>query len=502
MLYVPSYMSPSSYGGGGSHSREDLSMITYQTQSHIERSSYKSHNKLVRFEPRTSHLHLYQRQSSRGSDDSEGSADEAEPERQPQQQPRNQRPRSRLEDSPQSSSAQPSPRQFRAQPPAVAGAFHDCHFLGCERVRLNVSGMHFETRLGVLNQHPRTLLGNPQKRAKYFDRRHHEYFFDRHRPTFEAIFNYYQYGGKLKRPPNVTDDIFLSELEFYEIEREVIDAYKKDEGYISETVVLPEHPVKRKIWMLFEYPETSTPAFLVAIISVLFTVISIILFCVETLKEFKDSHCVAHELPNFLDPFFIIESACTAWFTLELVIRFAVCPSKKAFIKDIKNAVDFSAIVPYYVTLTNVLITMSCEGAKSSASLAFLRVVRLIRVFKLTKHFDGLQVLVLTFRASIEGLGLFLVALIVCILLFSSTIYYVEAEVKGSQIESIPDAFWWAVITMCTVGYGDKVPKGPLGMVVGSVCAIAGVLTLAIPVPIITENFNKFYTHKTGRGRH
>ena len=171
-------------------------------------------------------------------------------------------------------------------------------------------------------------------------------------------------------------------------------------------------------------------------------------------------------------------------------------------LQDVKNLVDLAAIVPYYVTLINVLISWSCSGAKNSASLAFLRVIRLIRVFKLTKHSSGLQVLVLTFRASIEGLGLFLVALVVCILVFSSTIYYVEVGQKNSEIHSIPDAFWWAVITMCTVGYGDKVPKGTLGKIVGSVCALAGVLTLAIPVPIITENFNKFYSHKTGRGRH
>ncbi|RTG80052.1 uncharacterized protein DC041_0001354 [Schistosoma bovis] len=235
-------------------------------------------------------------------------------------------------------------------------------------------------------------------------------------------------------------------------------------------IVLPENLIKRKLWMLFEYPETSILAFTFSMASFIFTVISIILFCIETLPVYAQTHCEPGTKPNFRDPFFIIETLCTFWFTIEIFIRFISCPT---------------AIVPYYITLFNVLITFSCEGAKNSASLAFLRVIRLIRVFKLTKHSSGLQVLVLTFKESIEGLIQFIV----------------EIDRKGSQIESIPDAFWWAVITMCTVGYGDKVPKGPLGKVVGSVCAVAGVLTLAIPVPIITENFNKFYAHKTGRGR-
>ena len=104
--------------------------------------------------------------------------------------------------------------------------------------------------------------------------------------------------------------------------------------------------------------------------------------------------------------------------------------------------------------------------------------------------------------SDLEGLGMFLVALFVCLLVFSSFIYYAELGQPGSQIDSIPDAFWWAIVTMTTVGYGDKVPVGSLGKLIGSACAIAGVLTLAIPVPIITGHFNRFYAHKTGRVRH
>ena len=157
------------------------------------------------------------------------------------------------------------------------------------------------------------------------------------------------------------------------------------------------------------------------------------------------------------------------------------------------------AIIPYYVTLGAVLVDdeQSAGGSSHAMSLAILRVVRLVRVFrifKLSRHSKGLQILGQTIRASMRELGLLIFFLMICVVLFSSAVYFAEAGLdEASHFRSIPDAFWWAVVTMTTVGYGDMRPISAWGKLVGSMCAIAGVLTIALPVPVIVSNFNYFY---------
>lgn len=80
-----------------------------------------------------------------------------------------------------------------------------------------MSGLRFETQLRTLNQFPDTLLGDPHRRIRYFDPLRNEYFFDRNRPSFDAILYYYQSGGRLRRPVNVPLDVFSEEIKFYEL---------------------------------------------------------------------------------------------------------------------------------------------------------------------------------------------------------------------------------------------------------------------------------------------
>lgn len=158
-----------------------------------------------------------------------------------------------------------------------------------ERLAINVSGMRYETQLRTLAQFPDSLLGDPKRRLRYYDPMRNELFLDRSRSCFDAILYYYQSGGRLRRPSNVPLDMFLEELRFYELGEEVIDHYKEEEGFQKEEEKpLPTNELQRRLWMLFEYPESSGGARIIAIISVMVIVISILIFCLETLPEFRN----------------------------------------------------------------------------------------------------------------------------------------------------------------------------------------------------------------------
>lgn len=73
---------------------------------------------------------------------------------------------------------------------------------------------------------------------------------------------------------------------------------------------------------------------------------------------------------------------------------------------------------------------------------------------------------------------------------FASTCYYFEGEHEGTEFVSIPAAFWWAIITLTSVGYGDMVPVTPAGKINGAVCVVFGVIIITPLLPIIGSKFN------------
>jgi len=372
------------------------------------------------------------------------------------------------------------------------------------RVCINIAGKRYETYESTLAKYPETLLALPQ-RELFYDSLNGEYFFDRNRKAFGSILTYCQ-TGVLVKPPNLDERIFAAELRFFGFELES-QAHLPQTPASETEHILPENEILKKIWQLFEFPDTSLVARVVSLFSMSVILLSIVMFCLETLPEFKTNKMFApngtvigkygsFRTKKVYEPvFFTVESACIAWFTLEYLLRLIASPKKFFFIYQPLNMIDLVAIIPFYITL---VLSQTDTNVSSLSILRVLRLVRVFRIFKLSRYSKGLKILGYTFRASLQELGLLAFFLLIGIILFASAAYYCEEQVENTKFESIIHGFWWAIVTMTTVGYGDMYPETLGGKLVGSFCVLVGVLAIAFPVPVIVNNFTYYYTLEQG----
>ena len=206
------------------------------------------------------------------------------------------------------------------------------------------------------------------------------------------------------------------------------------------------------------------------------------------------------KMTNAHEAFFYIECVCNVWFSVEFTTRFFSCPRKYDFITGAINFIDLTATLSFYIDLALQKWASHLENADI---LEFFSIIRIMRLFKLTRHSAGLKILIQTFKASAGELLLLVFFLVLGIVIFASLVYYAERIQSNpdNDFNSIPLGLWWALVTMTTVGYGDMAPKTYAGMFVGALCALAGVLTIALPVPVIVSNFAMFYSHTQARAK-
>ena len=102
-----------------------------------------------------------------------------------------------------------------------------------------------------------------------------------------------------------------------------------------------------------------------------------------------------------------------------------------------------------------------------------VRVMRIMRIFKLVRHFAGLQSLLYTLKQAYKELGLLFLLVFVSVLTFSSLVYFAEKDVPNHSWTFL-DSFWWGMMTLTTVGYGDISPNTIVGKAIGGCCALIG----------------------------
>ena len=232
--------------------------------------------------------------------------------------------------------------------------------------------------------------------------------------------------------------------------------------------------------LLFEALEspTSRIGHQVALFLGTLIIFSVFVFSLESFPELEYYRPLLHT----------VDSAILVVFFIEYLFRFYVARNKRKFVFSLLGIVDLIVILPLF---TNVI-----------PELYFLRSLRLLevlRIFKVLRYSNLVRSFLHSFRYYKEELKILWLSFMVVFVLAAFGMYSLEGHINPN-INNMLDSFWWAIITMATVGYGDIVPITIPGKILSVIVIIFGLATIAIMTAILTKIFSDhFFGKRTHR---
>ncbi|KAG2465211.1 KCNG2 protein, partial [Polypterus senegalus] len=400
-------------------------------------------------------------------------------------------------------------------------------------VIINVGGIKYRIPWTTLDEFPLTRLGKLKTCNNYeeimdvcddYDVSCNEFFFDRNPSAFRTIMTFLA-AGKLRLLREMCALSFREELLYWGVEEENLewcclrklrqreDEYAEARRLEEDSFPVAEEPpiafqdevhmssCRRRLRDMVENPHSGIPGKIFACLSIIFVAITAVTLCISTMPDLREEE-EKGECSQRCHNIFVLETVCVGWFSLEFFLRFIQTQSKCVFLRTPLNIIDIMAILPYYITLIvdSLSIRKKTVGSgnnyleKVGLVLRVLRALRIFYVMRLARHSLGLQTLGLTVRRCTREFGLLLLFLCVAMALFSPLVFLAESEMGAKQeFTSIPGCYWWAVISMTTVGYGDMVPRSIPGQVVALSSILSGILLMAFPVTSIFHTFSRSY---------
>mgnify|MGYP003972558035 FL=1 len=194
---------------------------------------------------------------------------------------------------------------------------------------------------------------------------------------------------------------------------------------------------------------------------------------------------------NYAHQFYFVESFSVVIFSVEYLMRVWASAAKHdaggrilgsvrlGYIFSFSGLIDLVSILPFYL-----------QALFPGLDLRVLRTLRLLRIFKLSNYNTAIEDL---FSAIYEERKSFFAAfylLVIAFVLTSSLIYFAEHRAQPDKFSSIPDAMYWSLITLTTVGYGDVSPVTWIGKVISVITALMGESVVELITGIIANAFS------------
>ena len=216
-----------------------------------------------------------------------------------------------------------------------------------------------------------------------------------------------------------------------------------------------------------------------------FVMLNIIGVILETMSDFEARyHLEFYIFETFSIAFFTIEYFTRLW-AAGAMIDWESWRGRVRYIFSFNGLVDLAATAPFYLQIL-----------MPGLDLRVLRILRLVRVFKLSHYSTAIEDL---FSAVYQERKAFIAAiylLLIAVILTSSLMYFAETTHQPDKFGSIPDAIYWSLITLTTVGYGDVSPVTGVGKIIAVSTAFMGVCVVALLTGIVASAFANQITRR------
>lgn len=210
-------------------------------------------------------------------------------------------------------------------------------------------------------------------------------------------------------------------------------------------------------------------------------ILNVIAIIIESFDE------IYHSYFNYFHAF---EAFSVVVFTIEYLLRLWIADIKYNFLPPYKarlkyifsgmGLVDLLVILPFYFEL---FVPMD-KGSQRTVGL-----FRVFRIFKLGYYSKPLQLVAKVISSKRQELLITIISTVIMIVLSATFMYEIEHDDQPEKFNNIFGAFWWAVATLTTIGYGDVVPITWVGQLLAAVTAIFGIALVAIPTGIVSVGF-------------
>ncbi|XP_031715572.1 potassium voltage-gated channel subfamily V member 2-like [Anarrhichthys ocellatus] len=401
-----------------------------------------------------------------------------------------------------------------------------------QSISVNVGGKVFHIPKQCAVNYPNTRIGSLalcRDTAKLltlcddYSVRKNEFFFDRDPAFFHHICHFYASGVLWvileMCPVNFEEEIAYWGLSLTDTQRccwmmfeekldEVKDYLKVERELKAEIEVKYDEEcfkdmvfgnMRKTLWDLVENPCSSTLAKAFTVLSNLFVLFSIVAMSLNTVEELKVYKINGKTHMEWVEIITIV------FFTFEYLIRLVTTPDMTMFLKSGLNFVDMVAVVPYFIQIIFEVLTDAdnanaqedlramAQVSKLSHVLKVVKLLRIFRILKLARHSTGMRAFGFTLRQCYQQASCIFLFIAMGIFTFSALLYSAERETEGSPISSIPYAWWWAAVSISSVGYGDVVPVTVVGRIVAFGCISFGIILNGMPISFLFNKFSDYY---------